>query len=74
MASDPDLFETAIRELLHQPESVKAEDTGFGSKYIVDGILRGPARQALVRTIWIFDRESDFARFVTAYPWGEHAH
>jgi hypothetical protein len=46
-----------------------AIDTRFGSKYVVDGYMTGPAqRSAGVRTVWIMESGEDRPRLVTAYP------
>jgi len=69
-AGEPAALESALRELAQNPIATKTQDTGFGMKYIVDGDLRGPAGNAALRSIWIVDRGSNVARFVTAYPLG----
>ena len=40
-ADEPERLEAAMRTLLLNPASVSQEDTGFGTKYIADGQLRG---------------------------------
>lgn len=48
---------------------VDSERVEHGIKYVVDGVLVGPAgRQAGIRTVWIIDAGCDEPRFVTAYP------
>jgi hypothetical protein len=39
-------------------------ETKHGSKYIVDGVIRGLP----IRTVWIVDSPGGGVRFVTAYP------
>ena len=47
----------------------RAEDSPFGRRYVVDGIMVMPdGRDALVRTVWFIDTGTDVPRFVTAYP------
>jgi hypothetical protein len=47
----------------------QVEDTPFGTRYVVEGIMATPAgRSPLVRTIWFLDTGADAPRFVTAYP------
>jgi hypothetical protein len=41
--------------------------TIYGSKYVVDGFIRGPAGSGLVRTIWLLERRSSAPRLITAY-------
>jgi methylenetetrahydrofolate dehydrogenase (NADP+) / methenyltetrahydrofolate cyclohydrolase len=67
-SDDPEALEAALRGLATQPEQVVREDTGFGTKYIADGQLRGPVATAPVRTIWILETGAAIPRFVTAYP------
>jgi hypothetical protein len=40
--------------------------TVYGSKYVVDGCITGPAGTALVRTIWLLERRSSEPRLITA--------
>jgi len=43
--------------------------TGFGIKYVVEGVLISPDRRnPSIRSIWIVDASSLFPRLVTAYP------
>ncbi len=45
------------------------EKSSFGTKYVLDGELETPnGVMILVRTIWIIENNTDFPRFVTAYP------
>lgn len=44
-------------------------ETDYGTKYIVDGLLRTPTNQEVtIRTVWIIERGDDRPRFVTAHP------
>ena len=50
-------------------DAVSGEDTGFGRKFEVNGILAAPSgRSAEIRTVWIVANEGAAPRFVTAYP------
>lgn len=50
---------------------IRIIETNYGTKYIIDGLLETPdGRNPYVRTIWQIDKESDYPRFVTAYPAG----
>ncbi|MGH7468086.1 MAG: DUF6883 domain-containing protein [Longimicrobiales bacterium] len=66
--AEPELLAAAFRQLILGPAQVEAHDTSFGTKYIVNGDLVGPARHAPVRTVWIIERGTQLPRFVTAYP------
>jgi hypothetical protein len=68
-SSDAELMEAALRAVAESGEAVATEDTEFGRKYVVDGLLKGPKESAAIRTIWIVERNSETPRFVTAYPW-----
>ena len=47
----------------------KIVESSHGSKYIVDGVLRGPnGRMAMVRTVWIKEPGNERPTLVTAYP------
>jgi hypothetical protein len=48
---------------------VATQQTRFGIKYVVDGLVRAPAGRAIeLRTVWISDGPEDAPRLVTAYP------
>jgi hypothetical protein len=55
---------TELRSLGATNKAMGPVETQYGSKYVVDGALRG----ALVRTVWIVDSPGGQVRFVTAYP------
>lgn len=45
-----------------------AGDPGLDPKYLIDGMLHGPAKAARVRTIWFTEPRSSSPRLVTVYP------
>jgi len=50
-------------------EVAKEEDSPFGTRYAVEGIMvMADGRTALMRTVWFIDTGTDVPRFVTAYP------
>jgi len=49
-------------------EVMDREPTRYGTKYLVEGELRGSDGSARVRSIWIADRLGGTLRLVTAYP------
>ena len=50
-------------------EVAKVEETEFGVKYVVEGLLSAPdGRKPRVRTIWQIDWGSDRPRLISAYP------
>jgi hypothetical protein len=48
--------------------------TIYGSKYVIDGYIRGPAGSGLVRTIWLLERCRDEPRLITAGLLEFHGH
>jgi hypothetical protein len=57
--------------LLHGKDNdlTAIEDTPFGKKYVVDGLLRSPdGDDVAVRTVWFVGRGDERPRFVTAHP------
>jgi hypothetical protein len=45
------------------------QESAFGRKYEVSGILVGPSgRSAEILTVWIVESEGTARRFITAYP------
>lgn len=58
-----------LLSLAHRGEIVAEQETKFGFKYVVDGVIHTPAGRAVsVRTVWISDGNDGPPRLVTAYP------
>lgn len=50
-------------------ETVKAEDTAFGTRYTVEGPLETPSgNRPIVRSVWIVEAGTAAPRLATAYP------
>jgi hypothetical protein len=50
-------------------ELAAIEDSQFGQRYVIEGIMTmKDGRAVLMRTIWFIDSGEDVPRFVTAYP------
>jgi hypothetical protein len=50
-------------------DAAKVEATPFGTRYVVEGIIKGPnGNTANVRTVWFLPQQEEIPRFVTAYP------
>ncbi len=50
-------------------ELTKEEDSPFGTRYVIEGIMRCPdGRTPMFRTVWFIETGEDTPRFVTAYP------
>ena len=61
---------TDLRQQILPLDARHTEDSRWGSKYEILGLLRGPdGREAWVQTIWIVLRGKTDARFVTLIPW-----
>lgn len=49
-------------------EVTKMEDSPFGTRYVVEGILLTPDdRNPLIRSVWFIKTEESIPKFVTAY-------
>jgi hypothetical protein len=50
-------------------EVAKAEETPFGTRFVVEGSLKTPNSQnPFVRVVWFINTNEEIPRFVTAYP------
>ena len=50
-------------------EVEKVENSRFGTRYIIDGIIHAPdGRSPVVRSVWFTETGERIPRFVTAYP------
>lgn len=62
----------ALRYIAQVNDVVSHFETIHGTKYIIEGELRGPrGDRAFVRTVWIVDEGETTPRLVTAYPCGQ---
>ena len=62
-------LERALLEVARTGEVVQTIVVPYGTKFVVDGILRTPAGSAVsVRTVWVVEAGQVLPRFVTAYP------
>jgi hypothetical protein len=58
-----------LRELAESGEAFAGQESPYGQKYEVRGILAGPlGRQADLITVWIVLNGGTYPQFVTAYP------
>lgn len=59
----------AIQQHARDNEVALAEETPFGTRYVVEGPLVAPnGRELQIRTVWFIEKDSLAPRFVTAYP------
>ena len=67
-----DAWEDLVKALLRhaaENEVAKIEDSPFGTRYIIEGVLLAPdQRGAVVRSVWFIETGGEIPRFVTAYP------
>lgn len=50
-------------------EVIGVEESAYGTRYMVDGIIESPdGRNPTIRTVWIVDNVDDEPRLVTAHP------
>lgn len=62
------LANSLLRHVIDQ-EVTKIEDSPFGTRYVVDGILFTPDnRNPLIRSVWFIEEGETIPKFVTAYP------
>jgi hypothetical protein len=67
--SRPEEFAHALREHARSQRVGEEEDTGYGTKWTVEGTLKCPdGRSPSIRTVWMLDTDAEFPRLVTAYP------
>ena len=59
----------ALRQHAAEHDVTWTEETPFGMRYVVDGIMKASdGRSPAVRTVWFIEAGEDVPRFVTAYP------
>ena len=64
-----EILAEALREHGRKNGIVRAYETGFGPRFIVEGVLNTPTgRRPHVRTVWQFDHGAIAPRLITAYP------
>jgi hypothetical protein len=63
-----DAFILEVRRIAAEGEVVETQDTAFGRKYTVPGVLKGPSGSASVFTVWIQELGQQDIRLVTVRP------
>lgn len=63
-----DAFILEVRRIAAEGEVLETQDTAFGRKYTVRGVLRGPGGSVPVFTVWIQERGQQDVRLVTVRP------
>ncbi len=65
----PDELRSALISIANNDEVLHQENSPFGTRLVVDGIMKTPVgRTAYVRTVWFIEHGESTPRFVTAYP------
>lgn len=59
----------ALKQHAMDNEIALEEKTIFGTRYVIDGLLKAPDGTWLnVRSAWFIDNEGESPRFITAHP------
>jgi len=62
-------LENLVRQHVLEHEITKEEPSPFGTRYVVDGIMKMPdGRTPQIRTVWFVRLHEEIPRSVTAYP------
>jgi hypothetical protein len=66
-AGDWQTLAAALLRHAKEHEVAKAENTPFGTRYVVEGTIETPnGRTPSIRSVWFVDNDQDAPRFVTA--------
>lgn len=62
-------LESALRSQAARHDVAKVEDSPFGTRYVIDGIIATPSgSDARIRSVWFVASGENVAQLVTAYP------
>jgi hypothetical protein len=65
----PEELVSALLRHVADHEVAKIEDSPFGTRYTVEGMLTAPdGRTPVIRSIWFIETGEQIPRFVPAYP------
>lgn len=68
-ADAPDVLAGALRRHAAEREVAAVEESPFGTRYVVEGIMEMPdGRAPSVRSVWFIEAGEEAPRLVTAYP------
>lgn len=60
---------TALREHAAENDVAQSDNSLFGTRYTVEGIIRAPdGRTPQIRSVWFIEHGGTTPQFVTAYP------
>ncbi len=61
-------FEVALRAVATNNEVKTVEESKFGIKYVIEGLMDSPSgKKVMVRTVWAIDKGEKNPRLITAY-------
>ena len=67
--SEPGILAQELLTLAREGDVSDVQTSQFGSKYVVDGLIRTPSGATVsLRTVWIIEPDHPQPRLVTAYP------
>jgi hypothetical protein len=65
------VLETCLKEIILSSSVGEIEDTEYGRKYVVEGLITSPSgKNVHLATVWIILKNEITPRFVTVYPRG----
>jgi Domain of unknown function (DUF6883) len=68
-AREPGILVSALIRHARENEVTKVEDSPFGRRYVIGGVLNAPdGRKPVVRCIWFIETGESVPQLVTAYP------
>jgi hypothetical protein len=68
-ATEWSVMAVALKEHAKAHQVKRAEDSPFGKRYVIEGIIEAPdGRTPLIRSIWFVGHSDTSPQFVTAYP------
>ncbi len=69
IADSWEMLATALLQHAADHDVAKVEDSPFGSRYVIEGVMAAPdGRTPAIRSVWFIRTGEDTPRFVTAYP------
>ena len=68
-----DMFEKCLRDLILVQDVANTEESTFGRKYVVEGLVKGISGKTMhIVTVWVILKGENVPRLITAYPGGSH--
>ena len=66
-----EVFEQHLRDLILSQDVTRIEESRYGQKFIVEGIMVSPAgTKVQIVTVWVILKGESIPRFITVYPGG----